>query len=86
LTCICGTGLPTQIGIVVRDGKPFMPGEGNYGGVPAAALADGDGAMKVENAHDWTGATPEVVTIPVKRHRDMIRRPAAFQAILRALR
>jgi len=86
LTCICGTGLPTQVGIVVRDGKPFMPGEGNTGGVPPAALADGDGAMKVEHAHDWTGATPEVVKIPVQRHRDMIRRPAAFQAILQALR
>ena len=34
LICICGSGLPTQVGIVVRDGKPFMPGEGNVAGVP----------------------------------------------------
>jgi hypothetical protein len=86
LVCICGSGLPTQIGIVVRDGKPFMPGEGNMAGVPQAAIADGDGAMSVAHAHAWTGATPEVVRIPVTRHRDTVRRPVAFQAILQALR
>jgi hypothetical protein len=86
LVCICGSGIPTQVGIVIRDGKPFMPGEGNLAGVPPAALADGDGAMSVAHAHAWTGATPEVVRIPVTRHRDTVRRPVAFQAILQALR
>jgi hypothetical protein len=86
LVCICGSGKPTQVGIVIRDGKPFMPGEGNLAGVPPAAIADGDGAMSVEHAHAWTGATPEVVQIPVTRHRDMVRRPLTFKAILQALR
>ena len=34
--------------------------------------------MSVEHAHDWTGATPEVVRIPVTRHRDTVRRTGCF--------
>jgi hypothetical protein len=85
LVCICGTGLPTQVKIVVRKGRAFLPGEGNLGGVPDGAIADGDGAMTVAASSAWTGAKPEVVRIKVTRHRDMVRMPVAFKAILDAL-
>jgi len=42
--------------------------------------------MTVAAARAWTGATPEVVRIKVKRHRDTVRTEAAFAAILAALR
>lgn len=86
LICICGTGLPTQVRIVVRDGRAQVPGEGRTAGLPREALTDGDGTIGIEAAHAWTGATPEVVRIAVKRHRDTVRTPAAFDAILAALR
>jgi hypothetical protein len=85
LVCICGTGLPTQMKIVVRGGRAWMPGEGRTGSVPDEALADGDGALTVEASSAWTGARPEVVRIKVKRHRDTVRAPVAFKAILEAL-
>jgi hypothetical protein len=85
LVCICGTGLPTQVKIVVRKGRAYLPGEGRLGGVPPEAIADGDGAMTVEASSAWTGGNPEVVRIKVTRHRDMVRTPVAFKAILDAL-
>ena len=35
LICICGTGIPTQIAIVVRKGRAYVPGEGPPGRHPA---------------------------------------------------
>lgn len=86
LVCICGTGLPTQVRIVVRPDGAYMPGEGRLAGLPPAAIADGDGGLTVEQASAWTGADVEVVRVKVSRHRDMVRRPAVFAAILEALR
>jgi hypothetical protein len=85
LVCICGTGLPTQSAIVVRGGRAYLPGEGRLAGVPPAAIADGDGALTVEQASAWTGADVEIIRIAVSRHRDTVRTPAAFSAILKAL-
>jgi hypothetical protein len=85
LICICGTGIPTQIAVVVRKGQAYLPGEGRLAGIPPAAIADGDGALTVEQASAWTGADVEVVRIAVTRHRDTVRTPAAFAAILKAL-
>jgi hypothetical protein len=85
LICICGVGLPTQIAIVVRDGRAYLPGEGKLAGVPPAAIADGDGALTVEQASAWTGADPEIMRISVGRHRDLVRTPVAFAAMLKAL-
>ena len=85
LVCICGTGLPTQIAVVVRGGRAYLPGEGRLAGIPPAAIADGDGALTVEQASAWTGADVEVVRIAVTRHRDTVRTPVAFNAILKAL-
>jgi hypothetical protein len=86
LICICGVGLPTQVRIVIRDGRAYLPGEGRTAGLPAEALVDGDGTIGLDGASAWTGAEPEVVRIPVSRHRDTVRTPAAFEAILSALR
>jgi len=86
LVCICGDGLPTQTRIVVRDGRADVPGEGHLGDLPADAIESGDGAMTVAAGRAWTGATPEVVRIKVKRHRDTVRTKAAYDAILAALR
>ena len=85
LICICGTGIPTQVGIVVRKARAYLPGEGRLAGIPPAAITDGDGALTVEQASAWTGADAEVVRIAVSRHRDTVRTPAAFDAILKAL-
>ncbi len=85
LICVCGAGLPTQIAIVVRDGRALLPGEGKLAGLPPAAIADGDGALTVEQASAWTGAEPEIVRISVGRHRDTVRTPAAFAAIVKSL-
>jgi len=85
LVCICGTGIPTQIAVVVRDGRAYVPGEGRLAGIPPAAIGDGDGALTVEQASAWTGAEAEVVRIAVTRHRDTVRTPVAFGAILKAL-
>ena len=30
LVCICGTGLPTQIAIVVRKGRAYCPAKGGW--------------------------------------------------------
>jgi hypothetical protein len=86
LVCICGTGLPTQIRIVVEKGRARLPGEGRLAGLPPAAIGDGDGTIAIAAAHAWAGADPEVVKLPVTRHRDMVRTQAVFDAILRALR
>ncbi|HVZ87556.1 MAG TPA: hypothetical protein VHG72_11345 [Polyangia bacterium] len=86
LVCICGTGIPTQTHVVVENERPRLPGEGRLAGLPPAAIGDGDGAIPTGAAHDWAGADPEIVRVPVTRHRDMIRTPAVFQAILTALR
>jgi len=87
LVCICGTGLPTQVRVVVEQQRAVLPGEGRVGKLPKEALdADGDGAISVAAASDWEGADPEVVRIRVTRHRDMIRSPQALDAILTALR
>jgi hypothetical protein len=86
LTCICGTGLPTQVKLVVEKGRARLPGEGRLAGLPPAAIADGDGTISLAGAHAWAGAEPEVVKIPVTRHRDMVRTKVVFDAILRALR
>jgi hypothetical protein len=85
LTCICGTGIPTQVAVVVRKGLAYLPGEGRLAGIPPAAIADGDGGLTVEQASAWTGADVEVVRIAVTRHRDTVRTPVAFAAILKAL-
>jgi hypothetical protein len=85
LTCIAGVGLPTQVRIVVRDGRALLPGEGRGAGLPAAALADGDGALSVQSSSAWTGATPEIVRVPVTRHRDTVRRRVVLEAIVAAL-
>jgi hypothetical protein len=86
LVCICGTGLPTQVRIVVENGRARLPGEGRLAGLPPAAIGDGDGTIPIEGAHAWAGAEPEVVKLPVTRHRDMVRTRAVFEAILKALR
>jgi hypothetical protein len=85
LICICGTGIPTQIAIVLRDGRATLPGEGKLAGLPPAAIADGDGALTVEQASAWTGAEAEIMQISVSRHRDLVRTPVAFAAMLKAL-
>jgi hypothetical protein len=85
LVCICGTGIPTQVGIVVRKGRAYLPGEGRLAGIPPAAITDGDGALTVKQASAWTGADVEVLPIAVTRHRDTVRTPVAFAAILKAL-
>lgn len=85
LICICGTGLPTQIAVVVRKGRAYLPGEGKLAGIPPAAIGDGDGALTVEQASAWTGADVEIVRIAVSRHRDTVRTPVAFAAILKSL-
>ena len=85
LICICGTGIPTQVAVVVRKGGAYLPGEGRLAGIPPAAIADGDGGLTVEQASAWTGADVEIVRIAVTRHRDTVRTPAAFAAILKAL-
>lgn len=85
LVCICGTGIPTQIAVVVRHGGADLPGEGRLAALPPAAIGDGDGALTVEQASAWTGADREIVRIEVTRHRDTVRTPVAFAAILKAL-
>lgn len=85
LVCVCGTGLPTQIRVPVRDGRALAPGEGRLSQLPAEALGSGDGALTIESASGWTGADAQVITIPVQRHRDTVRTKAAFDAILRGL-
>ena len=71
--------------MVVRSGRAELPGEGRLAGLPPAAIADGDGALTVEQASAWTGADVEIVRIAVTRHRDTVRTPVAFAAILKAL-
>jgi hypothetical protein len=87
LVCICGTGLPTQVRVAVRDGRALLPGEGRLSNLPREALdTDGDGAITVAAASDWPGADPQVVRIHITRHRDMVRTRPAFDAIRAALR
>jgi hypothetical protein len=85
LVCVVGAGLPTQVRIVVKDGKALIPGEGKVSRLPAAALADGDGGVSFTSSTAWDGADPQIIRIPVTRHRDVVRTPAAFRAILQAL-
>jgi hypothetical protein len=86
LVCICGQGLPTQVRIVVSGGRVVLPGEGNLRGLPTEALAEGDGTVSLASARAWTGAQPHVIRIPVRRHRDVVRAPQAFAAMLEGLR
>jgi hypothetical protein len=87
LICICGTGRPTQVRVVVENGRAVLPGEGHLDRLPKEALeSDADGAITVPAASNWAGGDPQIVRIPVTRHRDMIRTPGAFEAILTALR
>lgn len=86
LVCVCGHGLPTQRRIVVEGGRVRLPGEGNLRGLPAEAIAEGDGTVTLESARAWTGAYPQLIRIPVRRHRDVVRAPQAFAAILEGLR
>ena len=86
LVCICGTGLPTQVRVVVEKGLARLPGEGRLAGLSQAALTDGDGTIAVEAAHAWAGAEPEVVKIPVHPPPRRIRTRLAFEAISGALR
>jgi hypothetical protein len=85
LVCVCGAGLPTQVRIAVERGRALVPGEGRVSKLPPETLADGDGGVSLESARAWAGARPEVVQIPVGRHRDVVRTPAAFKAILAGL-
>ena len=85
LICICGAGIPTQVAHRRAQGPRLLPGEGRLAGIPPAAIADGDGALTVEQASAWTGAEPEIVRIAVSRHRDTVRTPVAFAAIVKAL-
>ena len=85
LSCVCGDGLPTQVKIVIENGRALLPGEGRVSKLPPEALADGDGGVSLESATAWAGANPEVIRIPVGRHRDVVRTPAAFRAILDGL-
>ena len=66
-------------------GRAQLPGEGRLAGLPPAAITDGDGALTIEQASAWTGAEAEIVRIAVSRHRDTVRTPVAFAAILKAL-
>jgi hypothetical protein len=86
LTIVCGEGLPTQRRIVVEDGRVRLPGEGRLRGLPAAAIAEGDGTVTLESARAWAGASPHIIKIPVSRHRDVVRVPRAFAAMLEGLR
>jgi hypothetical protein len=86
LTCVCGDGLPTQRHVVVERGRVRLPGEGNLRGLPAAAIVEGDGTVTLESARSWTGARPHIIKIPVRRHRDVVRIPKAFEAMLEGLR
>ncbi len=86
LVCVCGEGIPTQVRIVVRNGRVVLPGEGKLRGLPAEALAEGDGTVSLASARAWTGARAHVVRSPVTRHRDVVRTEPAFKAILEGLR
>jgi hypothetical protein len=86
LVCVCGEGLATQRRIVVERGRVRLPGEGKLRGLPAPAIVEGDGTVTLESARAWTGARPHVLRIPVGRHRDVIRTPVAFEAILEGLK
>jgi hypothetical protein len=86
LVCVCGEGLPTQVRIVVDGGRVRLPGEGRLGRLPAEALTEGDGTVTLASARAWTGASPHIIRIPVRRHRDVVRAAQAFAAILEGLR
>jgi hypothetical protein len=86
LVCVCGHGLPTQRRIVVERNRVRLPGEGNLRGLPAESIVEGDGTVTLESARAWTGAFPHLIFIPVRRHRDVVRAPQAFAAILEGLR
>ena len=85
LSCVCGFGLPTQVKVVIDKGRARVPGEGRVARLPPEALAEGDGGVSLESASAWAGANPQVIRIPVGRHRDVVRTPAAFKAILDSL-
>jgi hypothetical protein len=86
LVCVCGDGLPTQVRVVVRDGRVVLPGEGKLAGLPDDALTEGDGTVTLASGRAWRGARPHVIRVPVRRHRDVVRAPQAFAAILEGLR
>ena len=63
---------------VVDNGRARVPGEGRVARLPPEALAEGDGGVTLDSARAWPGAQAEIVRIPVGRHRDVVRTPAAF--------
>jgi hypothetical protein len=85
LTCVVGKGLATQARVPVEGTKIWAPGEGKVRALPPDALAEGDGGVTLESASAWKGEETQVLRIPVTRHRDVVRTPAAFKAILAGL-
>jgi hypothetical protein len=85
LVCVVGSELRTQARIPVKAGHAQLPGEGNTGRLPDEAMAKGDGGVTLQSATTWPGAEPRILPIPVTRHRDVVRTPAAFHAIRQAL-
>ena len=85
LICICGTGHP-HAGRRRRAQGPRLPARrGPPGRHPARRDRRRRRGLTVEQASAWTGADVEIVRIAVTRHRDTVRTPAAFAAILKAL-
>lgn len=85
LTCVVGQGLPTQARVPIQNGSIVVPGEGHVAGLPARALEEGDGGVTLTSGTHWEGNTTRVLKIPVTRHRDVVRTPAAFAAIVAGL-
>ena len=67
LVCICGAGLPTQMRIVVRDDRVYVPGEGKLAGIPPAAI--GCAATFASSRPVWAlrNATTLVISSGVSR-------------------
>lgn len=85
LACVVGKGLPTQARVPIVGNAIVVPGEGHVASLPAAALEEGDGGVTLASATAWQGEQTRVFQIPVSRHRDVVRTPAAFTAILASL-
>jgi len=85
LACVVGKGLPTQARVPIVGNGILAPGEGHVASLPAAALEEGDGGVTLASATAWQGEQTRVFQIPVSRHRDVVRTPAAFTAILAGL-
>jgi hypothetical protein len=85
LTCVVGKGLPTQARVPIQNGTIVVPGEGHVAALAPAALEEGDGGVTLTSGTRWEGQATRVLKIPVGRHRDVVRTPAAFAAILAGL-